>query len=193
MAKTIVRNKNLRHPLTVIRERPRLERLGRAGARLKLDLMLTAVHGQTEAEWKKLNAMEREVLRQIAGEEDPALGLNHQANAIGALGQLRDPASLLLLTEIARAPRADERLKIQAVHALGEIGGDEVRPVLRSLLHVKATEVRAQAARALAKVGTAADLTALEAMAKAEKSYAGGVVREAAGLLRQRLERQQRR
>src|SRR5688572_7269490 len=151
MAKSTVRNKRLRQPVTIVTERPRLERLGEAGARLKLDLMLTAVHGHTEAQWQKLNAEERAVLRQMAMEEDPELGLSHQANAIGALGQLRDPAALLVLSEVARSARADDRLRIQAVHALAEIGGDEVRPVLRSLLAAKPVEVRAQAARALAK------------------------------------------
>jgi len=190
MAKsTTVRNKNLRYPVTVIKEQPPLKRLGRAGARLKLEQMLLAVHGQTEAEWRKLNEMEKDVLRQMAREEDPALGVSHQADAIGALGVMRDAPSLLLLSEIARASEADDRLRLAAVHALGEIGGDEVRPVLRSLLDSKATEVRAQAARALGKVGDAADLTVLDRMSKTDKTYAGGLARDASRLVRARMDR----
>src|SRR5574337_508752 len=169
MAKSTVRNKNLRSRVTLIQERPNLDRLGRAGARLKLDLLLLAVHGQTTAEWQKLNEEECEVLRQIAREEDPAWGLSHQADAIGALGELRDKGSLLLLGEIARDTRADVRLQIAATHSLGEIGGDQVRPVLRTLLGAKAPEVRAQAAKALAKTGDRADLAVLQSFARDDK------------------------
>jgi HEAT repeat protein len=189
MAKTTFRNKNLRNRVTVIQEQPKLDRLGRAGARLKLDRMLLAVHGQTTQEWQKLNEEERAVLRQIASEEDPAWGLSHQADAIGALGEMQDKGSLLLLGEIARNARGDVRLQIAATHALGEIGGNQVKPVLRSLLEARAPEVRAQAARALAKTGTSADLAVLESLAKEDKTFAGEVAKDAVALLRTRLQR----
>jgi HEAT repeat protein len=190
MTKRTIRNKNLRHPVTVIREGPRLEGYGRAGARLKLDLMLDTVHGHTTQQWQKLNEEERAVLRQIAGEADPALGVSRQADAIGALGKLRDKASLLLLREIAQNARSDERLQITATHAMGEIGSRQVVPVLRSLLKARASEVRAQAAQALAKTGSSADLVMLEALAKEDKTYAGEAARDALKLLRTRLQRE---
>jgi len=192
MSKTTIRNKNLRHPITVIKELPRLERLGRAGARLKLDLMLLAVHGQTTQQWQKLNEEDRAVLRQIAREEDPAWGVSHQADAIGALGVMQDKGSLLLLSEIARNVRADVRLQIAAIHAMGEIGGSQVLPVLRSLLDAKAAEVRSQAARALAKTGSGEDLAILEGLAKEDKTYVGEAARNAIKLLRTRLQRSTR-
>ena len=80
--KTIVRNKNLRGHVQVIKETPNLDELGRAGIRLKLDQMLLAVHGQTTAKWQKLSEVEREVLRQMAREEDPAFGLSHQSDVV---------------------------------------------------------------------------------------------------------------
>lgn len=189
MAKTTVRNKNLRSRVTVIREQPKLHRLGKAGARLKLDFMLLAVHGQTVSEWQKLNEEERDVLRQIAREEDPAWGLSHQTDAIGALGEMRDKGSLLQLSEIARDTRADVRLQIAATHALGEIGGDQVTSVFRSLLQAKAPEVRAQAAKALAKTGTQADIAVLEFFTRKDKTFARDVARDAVALLRTRLQR----
>jgi HEAT repeat protein len=188
MPKTTIRNKKLRSSVTVIQERPRLDQLGRAGARLKLDLKLLAVHGQTTQEWQKLSEEERSVLRQIAREEDPAWGLTHQADAISVLGLMQDKGSLLLLSEIARSARADVRLQVAATHALGEIGGNQVKSVLHALLKAKAPEVRAQAARALAKTGTAADLAVLESLAKEDKSFAGDVAKDAITLLRTRLE-----
>jgi HEAT repeat protein len=188
MPKSTIRNKRLRSSVTVIQERPKLDRLGRAGARLKLDLMLLAVHGHTTQEWQKLTEEERVVLRQIAREEDPAWGLTHQADAISALGQMRDKGSLLLLSEIARNARTDMRLQVAATHALGEIGGNQMKSVLHALLKAKASEVRAQAARALAKAGTAADLAVLESLAKEDKSFAGDVAQDAITLLRTRLQ-----
>jgi len=186
--KTIVRNKNLRGHVQVIKETPNLDELGRAGIRLKLDQMLLAVHGQTTAKWQKLSEVEREVLRQMAREEDPAFGLSHQSDAIGAIGKTGDKGSLLLLSEIASDARAEMRLQIAATHAMGEIGGTQVISALRSLLKAKAPEVRAQAARALAKNGTGGDLRVLESFVQKDKTFAAEVARDAVVLLRSRLQ-----
>jgi hypothetical protein len=187
MPETTVRNKNWRETITVIEEMPGLDNLGKAGARLKLDLMLAATHGHSERDWQRLNAEEREVLRQMAREEDPAWGVSHQADAIGALGQLRDQAAQLQLGDLARNSRADLRLQIAATHALGEIGGEQVRPLLRELLEARSPEVRAQAALGLVKTGTAADLAALEMRLDQDQTFAADVAREAVEALSTRL------
>jgi len=192
MPKTTYRNKNLRNPVTVIREQPRLDKLGRAGARLKLDQMLLAVHGQTTNQWQKLSEEERSVLRKIASEEDTAWGVSHQADAIGALGEMQDKSSLLLLSEIARNTRGDVRLQIAAIHSMGEIGGDQVIPVLRTLLKARKPEVRAQAVRALAKTGSGADLSVMESLAAEDKTFVSGVAKDAVRLLRARLQHETR-
>jgi HEAT repeats len=187
MASRTVKNKNLRSPVTVVEERPRLESLGKAGARLKLDLMLLAHHGQPPREWQKLTPEEMNILRVIASEEDPAWGVTHQADAIGALAEARDSSGLLLLAETARNARADLRLQIAATYALGEIGGGEARKVLRGLLDAKRPEVRAQAATGLMKTGGATDLISLERLAERDQTFAGDAAREAVSALRRRL------
>lgn len=182
-----VKNKRLRSPVTVVEERPRLEALGKAGARLKLDLMLLAHHGQPPQRWQKLTPEEQDVLRMIASEEDPGWGVSHQADAIGALGESGAKSALLVLGELARDTRTDLRVQIAATYALGEVGGPEVRGVLRGLLGSKAPEVRAQAATGLLKTGGAADLVSLERLAERDQTFAGDAAREAAAALRRRL------
>jgi HEAT repeat protein len=171
----------------VIREQPDLGKMGRAGMRLKLERMLLSVEGVPRQEWEKLNDEEREVLRQIARVPDLQWGVTHQADAIGALAALHDQGALLQLSQLALDERVDMRLQIAATHALGEIGGEAVRPSLLKLLSARRPEVRAQAAQAMAKVGTAADVVMLDSVAQSDKSFAGQVAGKAAASLRTRL------
>jgi HEAT repeat protein len=187
MDESVVRNDNLRSDVTVIEETPDLDRLGKAGARLKVDRMLMAHHGQPAEAWQRLSADERDVLRQIAVEEDSELGISHQADAIGALAEMRDEGSLLLLSKLARDQRADTRIQIAATYALGEIGGDQVRSELRDLLRASAPEVRAQAVYGLAKAGTGADLIELEAIAERDQTFVRDIARRAGEALRARI------
>jgi HEAT repeat protein len=181
-----IRNRNFSHPVTVVQRRPDLDRLGNAGIRMKLDLALSAPEGLTDQAARRLRPEELSVLRKMASATDPARGVPHQAAAIGALAQAADRGSLLTLSEVARSA-ADARVAVAASYALGEIGGPEAAVVLRDLLGAKATEVRAQAARALAKVGGAGDLAVLERFVSREKTFAGDVARSAADVLRGRL------
>jgi HEAT repeat protein len=187
MPQRVVKNARLRSPVTVIEEAPDLSRFGRAGIRMKLDSLLSTIEGRTARDWRGLSAEEREVLRLIAREEDPAWGVSHQVDAIGALAELRDEGALLQLSQTAQDGRADLRLRVAATYALGAIGGDAIRPVLHALLKARAPEVRAQAAKSLARAGGAADVAALETLAGRDQTFVGEVARNAAEALQARL------
>jgi hypothetical protein len=187
MPERVIRNKHLRSPVTVIEESRGVDEAGRAGIRLKLDIMLTAVHGHTPREWARLSGEERAVLRKIASDGDPAWGLSHQADAIGALGELGDRAALLQLTETARNRRADPLLRIAATHAMGRIGSKQALAALRDLLKDTVPEVRAQAALGLGTVGGAGEVAGLEEAGRRDRTFAGTVAKDAADALRNRL------
>lgn len=186
-SETVVRNANYRHPLTVVVERPDLDAHGRAGARLKLDLMLSAPEGVTDQQLEDLSDDERVVLRKMASEPDPKLGVPRQTAALGALAQLKDRESLLQMAELARNGGVDRRVRIAATHALGRIGGPQVPQVLRGLLTSDLPQVQAQAARGLAQVGGLADLAAIDRVAGADDPVASSVAGQAASALRSRL------
>lgn len=187
MPERLIRNKNLRSSVAVIKEQPDLNALGRAGRRLKIDGLLMSAHGQTETTWRRLKGPDLEILRQIARKEDPAMGVSHQMSAIDALGQVKDKAALLQLSELSQNRRADLRLRLSATHSLGLIGGEQARPVLRGLLKDKTDEVRAVAAVSLGRAGRASDLAALEALAKEDKTFVKDVAQKAAVGLETRL------
>lgn len=186
-SETVIRNANYRHPITVITERPDLDGHGRAGARLKLDLMLSAPEGVTEQQLADLTEDERVVLRKMASEPDPKHGVPRQAAAIGALSQMRDRESLLQVAELARDASLDRRIRISATHALGQIGGPHVASVLRGLLDSDLSAVRAQAARGLVRVGGVADIAAVDRVAASDDPVASSVAATAAVALRSRL------
>lgn len=188
MSETVVKNENYRTDVTVIEETVQLEKFGKAGARLKLDQMLMAHHGQPAEDWQRLDNEERDVLRRIAAEGDPEFDVNLQANAIGALAEMRDEGALLLMSKLARDARSDTRLQVAATYALGEIGGPQVVSELRSLLEAKAPEVRAQAVYGLAKVGTEADLLQLDLLADRESTFVKDIARNAVDALRSRID-----
>jgi len=173
--------------VTVIEEMQDLDQLGPAGTRLKLDLMLSMHHGPTSRDWARLSRDDRLVLRKVADEEDPAWGLSHQADAIGALGEMGDRGSIMQLSETARDRRTDPLLRIAATHSLGRIGTDQALPVLRELLDATVPEVRAQAAVGLMTAGRAADVVPLEDAGKRDRTFAGTVAKNAAEVLRRRL------
>jgi hypothetical protein len=187
MTQKVIRNKHLRSPVTVIQESTGLDQAGRAGVRLKLDMMLSAAHGHTPGEWARLSGEERAVLRKIAAEEDRAWGVSHQADAIGALGELGDRAALLQLGETARNRRADPLVRIAATHALGRIGSGQAVPVLHDLLADTVPEVRAQAAVALGTVGGAGEVARLDELGRQDRTFVGTVAKDAATALRNRL------
>lgn len=187
-SETVIRNANYRYPITVITEYPDLDAHGRAGARLKLDLMLSAPEGVTEQQLEALSIDEREVLRKMAAEPDPKHGVPRQTAAIGALSQLRDRDSLLQVADLARDSGLDRRVRIAATHALGEIGGPQVAPVLHGLLDADLSAVRAQAARGLARVGGVADIAAIDLVAESDDAIASSAAASAAAALRSRLD-----
>jgi HEAT repeat protein len=187
MAETVIRNRNLRTSVTIIQESPALEGKTKASARLKIDLMLLALHGQPERAWGRLNLEERQVLREVARQPDPAWGATHQTAAIGALAEAHDKAALLQLSEMARGRGSDLRVQVAATYAIGEIGGEQVRSVLYELLDAQAPEVRVQAAIALAKTGSAADLLHLQLLSEDDQTFVGEVAREAIDILRTRI------
>lgn len=187
MPESVIKNENLRHDVTVIEEMPDLDQFGRAGIRLKLDMMLSAVHGVSVREWQRLSADEHDVLRLIAREEDPAWGVSHQVDAIGALAESGDEGALLQLSDLARNAQADMRIRIAATYALGEIGGPQVRPVLRELLQVQQPEVRAQAALGLGKAGDPSDLITLELLHDADETLVSGMAMRAIDALNVRF------
>ncbi len=184
---SVIRNANHRHPVTIITERIDLDAHGRAGARLRLDLMLSAPEGVTEQQLADLSDDERVVLRKIASEPDPKLGVPRQTAALGALAQLQDREALLQVADQARDAGLDPRVRIAATHALGRIGGPQVPEVLRGLLDSDLPRVRAQAARGLARVGGLADVAAVERLASSSDPVASSMATSAAAALRNRL------
>jgi HEAT repeats len=185
---SLIRNRNFRHPVTVIEERPDLDAVGPAGARLRLELLLSAPEGVTSRALARLDEDEKTALRRIASEVDPARGIQLQNAALGALGQVRDEGATLLTARLAQAPATDERVKVEAVAALGEIGGAGAIDVVRGLVESGEREVRAQAVRVIAKLGTAEDVGRLERIAESDRSFVGAVARSASSALRQRLQ-----
>lgn len=188
MSETVIKNENYRTDVTVIEETIPLDKMGKAGARLKLDQMLLAHHGQPAEEWQRLTIEERGVLRQIAVEGDPEIGVTLQMNAIGALAEMRDEGALLLISKLARDGQLDTRVQVAATNALGEIGGPQVVSELRSLLDAKAPEVRAQAVYGIAKVGTEADVLQLDLLAERDTTFVKDIARNALDALQSRIE-----
>jgi hypothetical protein len=76
-----------------------------------------------------------------------------------ALGRIRDPAVIPAVVEAAKSPQ--HWLRVCAVHALGELGGDEARTVALRGLADPAWPVRGAAAIALGSVGEPDDLALL--------------------------------
>jgi hypothetical protein len=181
--RTVVENPNFRHPVEVVREWPDLDGLGAAGARMKLDLLLSKPEGMTPEDQEALGDADVEVLRTMAAREDPELGLTHQAAAIGALGERGDLGALLLLAERARDRAADDRIRVAAIHALGEIAGPGVDAVVRELVADKQAGIRVQAIRVLAKVGTAADISILEQVAAERDGVVAPLARQVSEVL----------
>jgi HEAT repeat protein len=154
---------------------------------MKLDLLLLKPEGMTPEDLEALRDDEIEILRTMATREDPAFGVTHQVAAIGALGERMDAGSLLLFTDLARDRTADDRVRIAAIHALGEIGGPAVDTVVGQLVREKRLSIRAQAVRVLAKVGTAADIARLEQAAGESDEPVASLAGRAADALRARL------
>src|SRR5262245_22549317 len=96
---SVVKNPNLWHAVEVIREWPALDALGKAGARMKLDVLLLKPEGRTPDETDGLDEEDLAVLREMATEADPAFGVTHQTAAIGALSERIDSGALLLLAD----------------------------------------------------------------------------------------------
>jgi HEAT repeat protein len=185
--RTVVRNPRFRHSVEVVREWPDLDALGNAGARMKLDLLLLKPEGLTPEDCEALTDDEIEVLRAMATREDPTFGVTHQVAAIGALAETGDAGALLLLADRARDRAADDRVRIAAIHALGEIGGAAVDTVVGQLIREKQPSIRTQAVLALAKVGTAADIAKLEQVADEGDDLVAPLARKAADTLRARV------
>lgn len=184
---TTTRNRNLRSPVTLITEKADLSRLGRAGARYRLDQMLASVHGVPDAEWRRLDADERAVLRRIAREPGPPEQEKARAGAISALGVARDAAALPLMLQAAGDGGAPLRVRIAAAGALAELGDDQALPALRVLVRSGPPELRARAAHGLRELGTAVDLAQLDAAAEEDDGFAGEAARDAAESVRARL------
>ncbi len=92
-----------------------------------------------------------------------------------ALGQLRAVSGMQAVTEIALGRRVPQRLRIQALETLGQIGDPAALPALLQCLRRKTLfssgeepPIRLAAARALATLGTAEALAALDKATKAE-------------------------
>lgn len=192
MTERTIRNRNNRYPVTAIEERPDLSELGMAGARLSVELMLSAPEGVSDRTLRRMKEAENEALRKIASEEDRARGIQLQKTAIGAIGQLRDQGSALLLARLVERIDLDPRVTSEAIAALSEVGGSGVREVLLETLEGRSPEVRAQAALALSKVGLVADVGVLENLAEEDDSYVGEVAKGAARALRDKLDMEER-
>lgn len=182
-----IKNENLRSPVTVIEEMPDLDKLGKAGMRLKLDTLLMLHHGPSEEDLNKLTGEDIAMLRQMAREPDAMRGIDHQIRALGVLGALQDRGALLQIGDLARNAKSDMRLRIAATSALGEIGDPQAVDVLRTLVTDKVAEVKMQAIKAIANVGTSADVAVLERLTQTDKSFVGELAGKAAGNLRTRL------
>lgn len=183
----VIRNRNYRYPVTVVEERPDLAALGLAGARLALELMLSAPEGVPSHKLRRLKPAENAALRKVASADDPAYGIMLQKAALGALGQVGDEGAALMMARLAQRPDVDLRVKSEAIAALGEVGGDGARDVLRDVIETGQPETKAQAALALTKLGTVADVGLLEAVAEADESFVGEIARSAALTLREKL------
>lgn len=92
-----------------------------------------------------------------------------------ALGQLRAVSGVPAVIELALGRRVPQRLRIQALETLGQIGDPGALPALLQCLRRKTLfsngeepPLRLAAARALATLGTAEALTALDKVAKVE-------------------------
>jgi HEAT repeat protein len=184
---TFTRNANLRSPITTVVGTEDLTRLGRAGARYRLEQMLGAVHGLPDADWRKLDGEERAVLRRIARETGRPHGEKTRAAALCALGIARDPAALPLLMQAAGDGGAPLRVRISAAGALAELGDEQALPVLLGLVRGGPPELRARAAYGLRTLGTAAELAHLDAVVEADTTFAGEAARDAASAVRARL------
>jgi HEAT repeat protein len=185
--RTVVENPRLWHAVEVVREWPDFDATGRASARMRLDVMLLQPEGMTPEDREALRDDEVQVLRLMATQADPAFGVTHQVAAIGALAENGDTGALLLLAELARKRVTDERVRIAAINALGEIGGPGVDSVVRDLIRDRQPSIQLQAVWALAKVGTAADVSTLEELIREGDDQVAPVARRAAQALRLRM------
>ena len=183
----VIKNRNYRYPVSVVVERPDLLELGDAGARLNVELMLSAPEGVPSRRLRRLGAAERSALRKIAAEEDPARGILLQKAALGALGQVKDHAASLVIARLAQSPAVDMRVRAEAIASLAEIGGEGTREFMLDVIESGQPEDRAQAALALAKLGTVADVGLLEAIAETEDTFVGKLAGRAATTLREKL------
>jgi HEAT repeat protein/cyclophilin family peptidyl-prolyl cis-trans isomerase len=72
--------------------------------------------------------------------------------AIRSLGQLGDRAASAALLKIITTPKADPHLRLEAVSAIGGVGGEGVSEILQDLLGDPKPPVRAAAIRSLARL-----------------------------------------
>jgi len=82
--------------------------------------------------------------------------------AAEALTLIRDPAAVQALVDALNFPLTEEKAKRKIVAALGQTGGPGTAAAVAPLLSSPDKKLRREAARALALVGTQADLPALE-------------------------------
>ena len=85
-------------------------------------------------------------------------------SVIWALGSSGDPASVSRLVPLYTAPDADPGIRKMVVYALGALPGDEQMAILRTALEDPVSDVRWNAAVALARHGSNAGVRVLEQM-----------------------------
>ena len=85
-------------------------------------------------------------------------------SVIWALGSSGDPAVVPRLVPLYTAPDADPGIRKMVVYALGALPGDQQMPILRTALEDAVSDVRWNAAVALARHGSNAGVRVLEQM-----------------------------
>ena len=101
--------------------------------------------------------------------DDPSFSVRYEA-IVSAARTVRDPRLAQALMKLLRG--ADPGLQMAAVWALGRIGGEAAKPILRQLLDSPYRSMRAQVARALGMLGDTESAARLLAMFRAESDPA---------------------
>jgi HEAT repeat protein len=126
-----------------------------------LDLLSAYEDPATEADWRALGAGVDAELLAIA--TDVRLSHTRRANAVFALGFFPSARARAFLAGLAADAAADGIFRRKAVHALANGYGEGALAELRAALASTDAQLRAAAARAVAKIGAPTAERALEA------------------------------